>query len=161
MGQSNTSVQNVRSKFERGVQSAVATETYLQGIEPAVIRHIRDAVTAQPDSNVGWMEASDLVPGGVYHCSCEVWLPPGFRGVSLHFDNFGLAVTGGQSADLTKIEQWQRVSVYGVAKNSVLNFVLRCDAEAGAIFYSRGWRVGLGSALQPGDQAYSFPSLTP
>jgi hypothetical protein len=137
----------IRTKFSGGVQSGHVVET--SDIRPprpdsAVYRHVRDDVSRQPDNNCGWLEVTGLIKGVVYHCACDVWLPSQFNGRKMEFVWSGLASMGIPPVDLAKRDQWQTISVIGVATNGLVNFVLRCDAESGETFYSSRWRTGLG-----------------
>jgi len=134
----------IRTVFYRGVQSTSSSEVPAADPIIAECRHVRDDPAIQPDNNVGWLEASGLIEGAVYHGSCEVWLPSGFNGQQIALVGGGHDTPAFTQADLTRRDQWQTVSVDTFADRDVVNFVLRCDAGAGALFYSRNWRAGTG-----------------
>jgi hypothetical protein len=140
----------IHTKFMGGVQSIAASEVLeISPFRPhnAVYRHVRDDERMQPDNNVGWLEAAGLIKGGVYHCYCEVWIPSDFRGnqVIIECANLASAVAG--RVNLASRDQWQTIGINGVATECVLNFVLRCDSDAGAVFYSSGWSVSFGAKV--------------
>jgi len=138
----------VRTKFQGGVQLAVASET--SDIDPrepgnSVLRHVRDGATVQPDNNIGWLEVSDLTMGTVYHCNIDIWLPSQCNVERVHMASSGLGSVTTRTADLAKRDQWQTVGAGGIVTESHANFVLRCDGEAGSVIYSSAWRAGPGN----------------
>jgi hypothetical protein len=138
----------IQTKFLGGVQSVRATEVYdVSPLRPdgRVFRHERDDVTVQPDNNCGWLEVAGLVTGAVCHCSCDVWLPAFFKGGRVTLSCTGLALSAARPADPGKTDQWQTMTINGIVTKPLLNFVLRCDADAGVAFYSGGWRFEYGS----------------
>ena len=138
----------IETKLLAGVQSGGITEVLdvspLKSGSP-VYRHVRDEVAVQPDNNCGWLEATGLVKGVVYHCACEVWLPSASKCDTLTVAWSGLAYRGSPHIDLSRRDQWQTIGIDGAATEELVNFVLRCDADAGGVFYSRGWRFGSGA----------------
>jgi hypothetical protein len=140
-----------RVRFLGGVQSVMATEVFdVPPSQPgtAALRHVRDDVAVQPDNNTGWLEVAELIEGAVYHCACDVWIPAAFRGERVLLDS----ALGGRRvwpADMDKRDRWQTIAVAGTARESVTNFVLRCDAEAGSVFYTCAWRRGEGIETAP------------
>ena len=140
----------IRSRFTGGVQSVTAVEVseipppYPGGI---VYKHVRDAMTVQTDNNVGWLETTGLITGAVYHCSCVVWLPSHFNGDRIVIECSNLTSRNMRPTDLTKRDQWQTISINGTAREGPVYFVIRCDADAGAMFYSSEWRTGPGAVV--------------
>jgi hypothetical protein len=134
----------IRAVFCGGVQSTLPSQMPASAPVIAEYRHVRDDPVLQPDDNVGWLEASGLIEGALYHGSCEIWLPSGFHGQQVVLVAGGHDTRGLAYADLTRRDQWQTVSIDTFADRDVVNFVLRCDAGAGAHFYSRNWCAGAG-----------------
>jgi hypothetical protein len=138
----------VHTRVQWGMQSTPVSEVF--DIPPArpngsVYRHVRDDVALQPDSNSGWLEAHGVVKGTVYHCSCDVMLPSSFNGANLALSHSGLVSVLTRSADRAIRDRWQTIMIQGTAAEDVLAFALRCEAQAGAVFYSGGWRFGAGA----------------
>ena len=144
---------DIRAVFHAGSQSTSPSRLFGVGergegqLSPLIAeyRHVRDDPSAQPDSNVGWLEGSGLVKGTAYRCSCDVWIPSGFNGKAVSFVSSGAAVLAVAHADLAKTDEWQTVSVEAAADRDVVDFVLCCDSGAGAFFYSRKWCFGAGA----------------
>ncbi len=141
--------QGLHTRFFGGVQSTAALEVLdLSPRRPGhtVHRHTRDRGETQPDNNCGWLEVDGLIKGAKYHCRCEVWIPTTLSGDSVTLSCSDLAASVSRPAALGLNEQWQTITITGVAIRSMVNFVLRCDADAGGVFYTSEWRVGAGSA---------------
>jgi hypothetical protein len=139
-----------QTRLLAGVQSGGITEV-LDMLPPRadcpVYRHIRNNAIVQPDNNCGWLEASNLIKGAVYHYACEVWIPSNFKCDGMTVSCLGFTSRDIKSIDLSKRDQWQTVRVNGVATDYLVNFVLRCDAEESGVFYSSVWRFGFGIDL--------------
>ena len=145
----DTGLAGPHAVFYGGVQSTSTTGMPgLTAVGPpaAEYRHVRDDPAVQPDNNVGWLEAAGLITGAIYHGNCDVWLPHGFKGERMIFESAGNTVLTAEPVNLAKRDEWQTVSVNAVADRDVVNFVLRCDADPGAVFYSRNWCCGAGAA---------------
>jgi len=112
--------------------------------EADVWKHIRADPNVQPDNNGGWVEVRELVIGCVYHGSCDILLPVDFNGTSLILECSAMVPRSTGAADLTKRGEWQTIRVYGAVGGSRADVVLRCECEAGSIYYSKGWRFGPG-----------------
>jgi hypothetical protein len=140
----------IRTKFLGGVQSVSASEIFhISPLQPNdhVYMHVHDDVMTQPDNNSGWLEVSGLINGTICHCSCDVWFPSHFRGERVTLTSSALSAATIRAADPRKTDQWQTISIGGTANEPLINFVLRCDGDAGCGFYSSGWRFGLGTGL--------------
>ena len=141
-----TELPAVRNAFHRGMQSSWSAMSQLSGADPATseYRHVRDDPAIQPDNNVGWLETSGLTRGGLCHGSCQLWLPSCFTGRRVWLEAGGHNILATAQADLSKRDEWQTVSIDSSADRDVVNFVLRCDADAGAYLFSRNWHAGAG-----------------
>jgi hypothetical protein len=86
-----------------------------------------------------WLAAEGLVVGGVYRCTCEVWLPAAFTGGVVALACAELAAVQLLPAESTKREQWQVVGIEGVALRPQANFALHCGSGPNAVLYSKVW----------------------
>lgn len=109
-----------------------------------VRKHVRRNATA--DNNVGY-ENSALVPGRDYVSSVYVYVPSGMPVTGAYFthDGYGGA-TAVANVDLSKRDQWQRLSfpVKGAADN--MPSVLRMDGPEGVAIYTTALMVEEGLA---------------
>lgn len=114
-----------------------------------VMKHIR---TTSADSNVGYAFANGLEPNGVSYCAAPwLYIPSAFSGsVALNAELSAHLIKAGAVVDMTKRDQWQRVScsAAGDTFNTATTwaFVLRSIADAGQVLYSACWQIEQGSA---------------
>jgi hypothetical protein len=138
----------LRAQWFGGVQSRaadMAKNVPLPTSVSAAYRHIRDDPARQPDNNVGWLAATGMEPGLVFHCRCEVWIPSNFHGDAVAMQCAELMQETHSFADLKRRDQWQTVGIVGsVMTGGKANLVLRQSGIAGDVIFSCQWRVGLG-----------------
>ena len=123
------------------VKAHAVTEIPPMAPVEAVLKHVRGTAD---DNNVGWTEASGLKKGVVYSAACDVWIPTEFHGANIALQSGALSRSPETSAEMTRRNQWQTITITGAAKSDLANFVLRAAAIEGGTFYSTRWRVAIG-----------------